>query len=287
MSLDGNARYCYLSPREGVTLMVAECCRNLAVAGAEPIGATNNLNFGNPERPEIMAQLVEAIEGLADACRFFDVPITGGNVSLYNETLGEGIWPTPVVGVIGVMKTAAPVGIHFRQPGRAVMLVGGAGACDPVRFGGTQYAKAVLHELWGLPPALDLDHEKRVQAAVREMARAGMVESAHDLSDGGLAIALAECSFGPDGVGAEIDLDSDLASELLLFHEGPSRVWVSTAEPERVAEIAARHGVEAPRVGATIKEGIVIRNRGAELIRARVEALRDIFEKALENKLRG
>jgi len=287
MSLDGNARYCYLSPREGVQLIVAECCRNLAVVGADPIGATNNLNFGNPERPEIMAQLVEAIEGLADACRFFEVPITGGNVSLYNETLGEGIWPTPVVGVVGVMKTAAPVGMHFRQPDRSVMLVGGVGACDPVRFGGTQYAKAVLHALWGLPPALDLDHEKRVQAAVREMSRAGMVESAHDLSDGGLAVALAECSFGPDGVGAEIDLDSDLASELLLFHEGPSRVLVSTAEPDRVAEIAVRHGVEAPRVGVTIKEGIVIRNRGTELIRARVEALRDIFEKALENKLRG
>jgi phosphoribosylformylglycinamidine (FGAM) synthase-like enzyme len=185
------------------------------------------------------------------------------------------------------MKTAAPVGMHFRQPDRSVMLVGGVGACDPVRFGGTQYAKAVLHALWGLPPALDLDYEKRVQAAVREMARAGMVESAHDLSDGGLAVALAECSFGPDGVGAEIDLDSDLASELLLFHEGPSRVLISTAEPDRVAEIAARHGVEAPRVGVTIKEGIVIRNRGTELIRARVEALRDIFEKALENKLRG
>ncbi len=287
MSLDGNARYCYLSPREGVQLIVAECCRNLAVVGAEPIGATNNLNFGNPERPEIMAQLVEAIEGLADACRFFDVPITGGNVSLYNETLGEGIWPTPVVGVVGLMKTAAPVGMHFRQPGRSVMLVGGAGACDPVRFGGTQYAKVVLHELWGLPPALDLDHEKRVQAAVREMARASIVESAHDLSDGGLAVGLAECSFGPDGVGAEIDLDSDLASELLLFHEGPSRVLISTGEPDRVAEIATRHGVEAPRVGATMKDGVVIRNRGAELIRARVEALRDIFEKALENKLRG
>src|SRR5579859_6211674 len=112
MSLDGNARYCYLSPREGVTLMVAECCRNLAVVGAEPIGATNNLNFGNPERPEIMAQLVEAIEGIADACRFFETPITGGNVSLYNETLGEGIWPTPVMGIVGLMPTGAPVGMH-------------------------------------------------------------------------------------------------------------------------------------------------------------------------------
>ncbi len=287
MSLDGNARYCYLSPREGAQLIVAECCRNLAVVGAEPAGATNNLNFGNPERPEIMAQLVEAIEGIADACRFFETPITGGNVSLYNETLGEGIWPTPVMGIVGLMPTGAPAGMHFRQPGRAVMLVGGAGACDAVRFGGTEYAKAVLGTLWGLPPALDLEREKRVQAAVREIVRAGAAESAHDLSDGGLAVALAECSFGPAGVGAEIELDSDLRPELLLFHEGPSRVLISTAEPERVAEIAARHGVEAPRVGATIKEGVVVRNRGSELIRARIESLRKIFETALEDKLRG
>jgi phosphoribosylformylglycinamidine synthase len=287
MSLDGNARYCYLSPREGAQLIVAECCRNLAVVGAEPAGATNNLNFGNPERPEIMAQLVEAIEGIADACRFFETPITGGNVSLYNETLGEGIWPTPVMGIVGLMPTGAPAGMHFKQPGRAVMLVGGAGSCDAARFGGTEYAKAVLGQLWGLPPALDLDREKRLQAAVREMVRADVAESAHDLSDGGLAIALAECSFGPAGVGAEIELDSDLRPELLLFHEGPSRVLISTAEPERVAEIAARHGVEAPRVGATIKEGLAIRNRGSELIRARVESLRKIFETALESKLRG
>jgi phosphoribosylformylglycinamidine synthase subunit PurL len=292
MALDGNARYCYLSPREGTKLMVAECCRNLAVVGAEPVGATNNLNFGNPERPEIMAQLVESIEGMAEACRFFDVPITGGNVSLYNETLGEGIWPTPVVGVVGLMKTGAPVGMHFQQPGRPVMLLGGVGTCDPVRFGGTQYAKAVLGDLWGLPPALDLDYEKRVQTAVREMVCAGVVESAHDLSDGGLAVALAECSFGPEGVGADLELAADIAPELLLFHEAPSRVLVSTERPDRVAEIAARHAVAAPRVGVTIKEGIVIRirtgkNACSTLIQAEAGKLRDIFERALEHKLRG
>src|SRR5512132_999547 len=136
MSLDGNGRYCYLSPREGAKLAVAECCRNLSTVGAEPVAATNCLNFGNPERPEIMAQLVEAIEGMADACRFFETPITGGNVSLYNETLGEGIWPTPVMGIVGLMPTGAPAGMHFKQPGRAVMLVGGAGSCDAARFGG-------------------------------------------------------------------------------------------------------------------------------------------------------
>src|SRR5579872_5603516 len=248
MSLDGNARWCYLDPREGTKLIVAECCRNLAVVGAEPVGATNNLNFGNPERPEIMAQLVESIEGMAEACLHFETPITGGNVSLYNETLGEGIWPTPVIGIVGLLKTDAPAGMHFKNTGRAVMLVGGAGNCDAVRFGGTQYAKTVLGDLWGLPPALDLDYEKRVQAAVREMVRAGVVESAHDLSDGGLAVALAECSFGPAGIGAEIKLDSDMRPEWLLFHEGPSRVLVSTDGPEKVAEIAARYGVDAPLV---------------------------------------
>src|SRR5215831_8332170 len=132
MSLDGNGRYCYLSPREGVMLNVAECCRNLSTVGALPLAPTNNLNFGNPERPEIMAQLVEAVEGMAEACRFFNTPITGGNVSLYNETLGEGIFPTPVMGIVGILKTAAPVTIDFKQPGCAVVLLGGIGPADEI-----------------------------------------------------------------------------------------------------------------------------------------------------------
>src|SRR5438876_2529573 len=266
ISLDGNGRYCYLSPREGVMLNVAECCRNLSTVGALPVAATNNLNFGNPERPEIMAQLVEAIEGMSEACRFFDTPITGGNVSLYNETLGEGIFPTPVMGIVGLMKTAAPVTIDFKNAGRAVVLLGGLGSSDEVRFGGTQYAKTVLNNLWGLPPALDLDYEKRVQAAAHEIATSGLAESAHDLSDGGLAVALAESSFGPAGIGAEIDLDSDLRHELLLFHEGPSRVLVSTADPRGIIAIAAKHAVEASQIGSTIKDRIVIANRRKSLL---------------------
>ena len=255
----------YLSPREGAQLAVAECCRNLSVVGALPVAATNCLNFGNPERPEIMAQLVEAIEGMSDACRFFDTPITGGNVSLYNETLGEGIYPTPVIGIVGLMKTAAPVTIPFKNAGRSVILLGGAGTCDDVRFGGTQYAKEIEKQLWGLPPALDLDREKRVQEAIREIVAAGLAESAHDLSDGGLAVALAECCFGPAGIGAQIDLDSDLRPEILAFHEGPSRILISTAHPKQVAAIAERHGVEAPVVGATIETGMEIRQRGNTL----------------------
>jgi phosphoribosylformylglycinamidine synthase subunit PurL len=285
MSLDGNARYCYLSPREGAQLIVAECCRNLAVVGAEPVGATNNLNFGNPERPEIMAQLVEAIEGIADACRHFETPITGGNVSLYNETLGEGVWPSPVVGIVGLMKTGAPVGTHFREPDRTVMLIGSTDECEPVRFGGTQYAKVILKQLWGLPPALDMDYEKRVHAAVREIVRAGLVESAHDLSDGGLAVGLGECSFGPDSIGASVHVDEEGSLPIALFHEGPSRVLISTSEPGRVQQIATAHGVDATQIGVTIKDRLQVINRGTMLIDGEVQALKRAWEGALEHML--
>jgi phosphoribosylformylglycinamidine synthase len=283
MAVDGNGRYCALSPGEGARLIVAECCRNLSTVGALPVAATNNLNFGNPERPEIMAQLVETIEAIADACRHFETPITGGNVSLYNETLGEAIWPTPVMGVVGLMKTAAPVTIPFKEEGRTVMLLGGMGTADPVRFGGAQYAKVVLDKMWGLPPALDMDYEKCVQAAIREIVTSGFAESAHDLSDGGLAVALAECSAA--GIGAAIDLSTDLRPELALFHEGPSRILVSTAVPQEIEKIASKHDVECARIGVTMKEGLRIDNKSTTWIDCSVARLREVRENALENHL--
>ena len=282
LSLDGNGRYCSLSPREGARLAVAECCRNLSTVGALPVAATNCLNFGNPERPEIMAQLVEAIEGMAEACRFFDTPITGGNVSLYNETLGEGIYPTPVLGIVGLLPTAAPVTIPFKNAGRSIVLLGGAGSCDETRFGGTEFAKEILKEVWGLPPALDMDLERRVQAAIREVIAEGLAESAHDVSDGGLAVALAECSFGGAEIGAQVDLDSDPRPELLLFHEGPSRILISTSNPKRVAAIAEKHNVEAPVIGTTIAKGLEIRQRGITLGAWELSSLKPLYEKALE-----
>jgi phosphoribosylformylglycinamidine synthase len=284
MSLDGNGRYSFLDPRQAVKLMVAECCRNLACAGALPVGATNNLNFGNPERPEIMAQIVEAVEGMAEACEFFETPITGGNVSLYNETLGDPIFPSPVMGIVGLMKTQAPVGIAFRAPGRDVYLIGGIGEADEIRMGGTQYAKQVVRDLWGLPPALDMPFEKRIHSAVREMVTAQAVESAHDLSDGGLAWALAESTFGREA-GASIDLDSGLRPELLLFHEGPSRVIVSTTDAAAVEKIAAAHDVPALKIGQTTDGSLTIRNRGAVLIQTQVRELKQCWASALENFL--
>jgi phosphoribosylformylglycinamidine synthase len=286
MALDGSGRYCSLGPREGARLAMAECCRNLATVGALPIATTNCLNFGNPERPEIMAQLVEAIEGIAEACKFFEAPITGGNVSLYNETLGEAIFPTPVLGVVGLLKTGAPVTMNFKKAGRAVLLIGGVGSCDETRFGGTQYAKVILKTLWGLPPALDMDYEKRVQEAVREVVTAGLAESSHDVSDGGLAVALAECCFGPESAGAAIELDAEMRPEFLLFHEGPSRVLISTEDPEAVRKIAARHGVEAPRIGATIEAGLRISGPKGRLLECDARDLQVRWEQGLENLLR-
>ena len=286
ISLDGNGRYCFLSPREGAKLAVAECCRNLSTVGARPVAATNCLNFGNPERPEIMAQLVEAIEGMAEACAFFDTPITGGNVSLYNETLGEGIYPTPVLGIVGTLKTAEPVTIPFKNAGRTVMLLGGIGECDDIRFGGTQYAKEMVKQLWGLPPALDLERERRVQFAIRKIIAEGLAESAHDLSDGGLAVALAECSFGPNEVGALIDLDSDLRPEMLAFHEAPSRILISTEFPKKVAAIAEKYEIEAPVVGVTIEKGIEIRQRTITLGAWEIGALKTAYAQAFESHVR-
>jgi phosphoribosylformylglycinamidine (FGAM) synthase-like enzyme len=283
MSVDGNGRYCALSPREGARLLVAECCRNLSAVGATPVAATNNLNFGNPERPEIMAQLVEAIEGISEACKHFETPITGGNVSLYNETLGEAIWPTPVMGIVGLLKTAPPVTICFKEEGRTVMLLGGLGTVDATRFGGTQYAKVVLNKMWGLPPALDMDYEKRVHSAVREVIAQGLAESSHDVGDGGLAVALAESCA--ENVGVSITVDTGLRPEFALFHEGPSRILLSTSAPGAIEKIARENNVECIRLGVTMKERLQISNSSETWIDCRVDSLREVWENALENLL--
>ena len=283
MSLDGNGRYCSLSPREGAKLLVAECCRNLSTVGAMPVAATNNLNFGNPERPEIMAQIVEAIEGMTEACIHFETPITGGNVSLYNETLGEAIWPTPVMGIVGLIKTGLPVTIPFKEEGRTVLLVGGLGTSDETRFGGTQYAKSVLKQMWGMPPALDMDYEKRVHTAIRQIVNEGHVESAHDLGEGGLAVALAECAV--NGIGADVQFATKLRPELALFHEGPSRILVSTATPEAVERIARQNNIDVIRIGVTMSNRLRIGDGSVSWIDSPVDRLQQVWENALAQQL--
>ena len=204
MALDGNGRWCYLDPRLGAMHAVAEAARKVACSGATPVGATNCLNFGNPEKPHIMWQFSQAIDGITKACEELEIPITGGNVSFYNETLGEGIYPTPVLGVVGtlddVSKTAK---MNFAAAGRTIVLLRAGEAADSTdvesEFGSSEYAKEILGALWGYPPNLNLEKEAALQRAIVEIIRQGLVDSVHDCSDGGLAVALAEKTFFKGG----------------------------------------------------------------------------------------
>jgi phosphoribosylformylglycinamidine synthase len=227
---------------------VAEACRNVVAAGAKPLGATNCLNFGNPERPEIMGQLVAAIAGLGEACRALGVPITGGNVSLYNETEGQAIYPTPVVGVVGLLEDASKaLTSWFQREGDAVFLLG-----DTFEdVGGSEFLKVVHGRVAGRPPQLDLEAERRLQELVVEAAAAGLLSSAHDLSDGGLAVALAECTFRGEelGLGGRFDLPGILRPDVLLFSESPSRMLVTTREEARLRAAAFRHRVPCVALG--------------------------------------
>ena len=200
MALDGNGRWCYLDPRLGAMHAVAEAARNVACTGATPIAATNCLNFGNPEKPHIMWQFSQTIDGISKACEELETPITGGNVSFYNETLGEGIYPTPVIGIVGILEDVhKAVGGNFKAPDRALVLLRGAEPGDTfdveAEFGSSEYAKEILGELWGFPPAMEIEREAALQKAILEMIDAGLVESAKDCSEGGIAVALAECGF--------------------------------------------------------------------------------------------
>ena len=257
MSVDGNGRYCYLDPRRGAMLAVAEAARNVACTGARPMGATNCLNFGNPERPAIMWQFAQVVEGLGVACRALGVPITGGNVSLYNETDGQAIYPTPVIGVVGLLENAdRVVGSRFRESGDAVILLGeGYG-----ELGASEYLKLVYDQVRGVPPVLHLDRERAVQALVAALADDRLIRSANDCSDGGFAVTLAECCFDSGGLGAEVSIDAlevstdrHLDDAAALFGESASRIIVSTTADGvvRVLERAVAAGVPARVIGQT------------------------------------
>jgi phosphoribosylformylglycinamidine synthase subunit PurL len=272
MATDGNGRYCWLDPFEGARLAVAEACRNVVAAGATPIGATNCLNFGNPEKPEIMGQLVRAIAGMGEACRVLEVPITGGNVSLYNETDGKAIYPTPVIGVVGLLEDAGQaLTSWFKEEGDAVFLLGET-AED---LGGSELLKVVHGRVAGRPPRLDLAAEKRLYAVVLEAAGAGWLRSAHDCSDGGLAVALAECGFRGEepGLGGRFDLPGGWRPDVLLFSESPSRMIVTTREEARLATAARRHGVPCHRLGTVEGRQLTLVSGGHVLVSLPVDRL--------------
>lgn len=300
MSLDGNGRYCRQDPRVGARLAVAESCRNLVCAGARPLAATNCLNMGNPEKPEIMWQMTQMVEGMGEACRALGTPITGGNVSLYNETLGEGIDPTPVIGMVGLIEPLSRLrGSWFVREGHRVVLLG------PLVGRPSSYSSAVRHNLSRLQPSredgadlytgwvgrlpcppLDLDLEARVQRTCSQGIESGLILSAHDCSDGGLAVALAEMGFsrfGAGRLGAEIHLPSVEEVGEVLFAEYPSRILV-TVEEENLAHleaIAGLQGVPVTPLGRVVAEVLSVRRSGSVVLERSMVSLEETWRNCL------
>jgi len=291
LSTDGNGRWCFLSPRVGAMHSVAEAARNVACSGARPVAATNCLNFGNPEKPEVMWQFSEAVDGIAEACRALEIPITGGNVSFYNETLGKPIYPTPILGVLGVMEDADfAVGSAFDKEADAIVLLDGTGAAaapagdSRAEFSSSGYAKATQGIVAGVPPAIDLAAEKRLIECLVSLASAGLILSAHDVSDGGVAVTLAESCFASDGLSADVNLarDAELA-EVALFGERGARavVSLSAASLARLDAVAAQYGVVANRIGTVTRSEFRIQLNGTPVIRGDVSSFRKAWSESL------
>lgn len=281
LTLDGNFLYAYLSPREGGKIAVAEACRNLASVGATPIGVTNCLNFGNPEKPEVMWQFKEVVAGMAEACRAFSIPVTGGNVSFYNDTEGISIYPTPVLGVVGLLKDVnQAVSPGFKEEGDVLVLLGE----NREELGGCQYLKVLFGLEKGQPPQLDLRKEKAVQGVCLEAIRQGYLRSAHDLSEGGLAVGVAECSFhSRPRIGCLLELDEAIRPDALLFGESQSRILVSTPESKvnDLLALAANRGTRATVVGRCQGDRIILRHQGKELINLPLETCFEAWKNAL------
>jgi phosphoribosylformylglycinamidine synthase II len=296
LATDGNGRWCFLDPRLGAMHAVVEAARNVACTGARPIAATNCLNFGNPEKPEVMWQFSEAIDGISEACRSLDIPITGGNVSFYNETLGKPIYPTPVLGVLGLLEDGEyALGSGFPTQGDVILLLEGKGKDAGLRaeaartkdFASSEYAKTVHGIVAGSPPALDLDAEKRLMECLVKLASEKIVLSAHDVSDGGLAVTLAECCFHRTGLSAQVEIRSAGESEpaeYALFGERGGRAVVSLtpASLASVRAIAAQYSVAALPIGTVSHGEFRIQYNGTPVIHGDIDSFRKIWASRME-----
>jgi phosphoribosylformylglycinamidine synthase II len=266
ITLDGNSLYTYLDPETGGKIAVAEACRNLACVGARPIGVTNCLNFGNPEKPEIMWQFQKTIKGIAQGCRTFGIPITGGNVSFYNETNGISIYPTPVLGIVGMVDDREQIiGPALQNEADILILVGE----NKEELGASEYLKTIHHKEKGIPPQIDLEEEKRIQDFCLETISLGLVESAHDVSEGGLACCLAESSFlSEKRTGMNVNLQDEIRSDAVLFGETQSRIVITSKSHshEQILDLARERQVRVAVIGKTGGDRIVISHRDKKLI---------------------
>jgi phosphoribosylformylglycinamidine synthase len=282
VATDGNGRYGYLDPWQGGALAVAEAARNVVCAGGRPLAMTDCLNFGSPERPEIMWQFAEAVDGIAAACRVLGIPVVGGNVSFYNETLGQPILPTPIIGVAGLLEHAESRTTQwFKEPGDLVVLLG-----DPsASLGGSEYLAQRTGRVAGPLARIDLERERAVQAACLAAIEAGCVRSAHDAAEGGLAVALAEaCITGPRHLGADLALDPAPRLDALLFGEAPSRI-VCSVEPTqwpRFERIVREWAVPVTVLGRVGGDRLVIRAGDRTAVTLGIDALAEAFYGTME-----
>jgi len=292
-SVDCNAHYVALEPKLGALIAVAECARNLAMTGAEPLALTDNLNFGNPHNPENFYQLQQAVDGLAEGCRAFDIPVTGGNVSLYNQSPAGPIDPTPTVGIVGIIRDAKHITpSHFQNQGDAILLIGSpADGSIGEELGASLYLREIHGVKRGRPPELDIEREKKMHDAVRAAIRLGEIRSAHDLAEGGLLVALAECAIcGSKQIGATVRLDLPHARlDALLFGESQSRAVITTP-PENASALAALlelRGVPARLIGTVGGRDLVVQVGGAapREFKWDVAALHNAWDTALDSYL--
>lgn len=276
MTTDCNGRFVYLDPEVGGRIAVSEAARNIVCSGAEPLAITDNLNFGSPEKPDIFWQMERAVDGMAEACRVLDTPVIGGNVSLYNENAKGAIYPTPVVGMVGLVHDTDHITTQgFKSAGDVVFLLGETKA----ELGGSEFQAVVHGVVEGRPPQLDLEVEKKLLSAVLEAIQGGLVRSAHDLSEGGLAVALAEsCISG--GVGAKVNITSELRPDFTLFSESQSRILLSASpeQAEALEKLLAERGVPAARIGVVEGSELNVAVNGTEVLSKPVEQLRRVWE---------
>jgi phosphoribosylformylglycinamidine synthase len=289
IALDGNGRYCAANPREGAKLMVAEAARNVVCVGAQPIAITNCLNFASPERPEVMWSFSQVIDGIAEACEAFNTPVVSGNVSFYNETEGRGILPTPVIGMVGLIEDVKRViQPGFKNVGDLIALLGTTR--DDLSL--SEYSIVFNGKTDGQVPVLDLKAERAAQTACLRAAEGGLLRSAHDCSDGGLAIALAECCFSSlnrEAFGADIDISGDYDVATRLFSETPSRIIVSFSESalDSIKEIAAAAPCPLTLIGKVGSDRLVISSDGEKVVELDVVELEAAWRSSLKEKLQA
>ena len=283
MTTDCNSRYCFSDPYTGGAIAVAEAARNIVCGGGEPAALTDCLNFGNPERPEIMWQFQQAIDGIAAVCKRFNIPVISGNVSFYNETNDISIYPTPVIGMAGIIDDISKrMTQDFKDEGDVIILLGR----NMEEIGLSEYLKEIHYKIRGVPPQLDLELEKKVQDLCLYGIREGIIKSAHDTSEGGLAVAIAECCIskgGRENIGAKIDMDDDMRSDILLFGETQSRI-VITVEQGRITDIemqARDMDVPCRVIGRVGGESLIIRHNSSVLIDTPVPELEEVWRRAI------